>query len=248
MIIRQKRIVELLNGKRFMTVNELSKILHYSPSTIRRDLAELERKDMIQRVAGGALLIQSQYVEAPQSFKETIHRTEKNYIGNLAMEFIENYNSLFLDGSSTSLILSNNLERFQHLNIITPNLKTAVNSNISKTNTVHMLGGTVSDVICNGIQTNRYAENFLTDLAFVSCRGLTIGAGASDRLENEASLKQVFRNQSKKVILLADHHKFGVKNLFQILPLSKIDAIVTDKKPSDDFIESFNQNNVELFY
>ena len=39
---RQERILELLNRKEFVSVSEISEELFISPSSVRRDLSELE--------------------------------------------------------------------------------------------------------------------------------------------------------------------------------------------------------------
>lgn len=245
---RQKRLLDLLREHRFMTVSTLAEILHYSPSTIRRDLNVLEKTRLVQRTAGGALAIQEKYIEAPQSFKQSIHRKEKRYIANLAMEYISEYNSLFLDSSSTSSIVARTLSNYRHLTVITPNLCTALEIEKNTDNMVYTLGGRLQDVLCNGVETNQYAADFLVDIAFISCRGLVLPTGIYDQLENEAKLKQTFRDQAKKVVLLIDHHKFDHKYLFRILPLIRLDAIVTDEKPAKKYIDCFEKNNIELVY
>ncbi|QLB51026.1 DeoR family transcriptional regulator [Streptococcus sanguinis] len=55
MNIRQEKICELVKEKNFMSIMELSKQLHYSESTVRRDLTVLENLKMIKRISGGAI-------------------------------------------------------------------------------------------------------------------------------------------------------------------------------------------------
>ena len=55
MNIRQEKICELVKEKNFMSIMELSKQLHYSESTVRRDLTVLENLKMIKRISGGAM-------------------------------------------------------------------------------------------------------------------------------------------------------------------------------------------------
>ena len=52
---RRNKILELLNERGKVTVNELSSIFKISNVAIRADLTELEKQGMLTRVHGGAI-------------------------------------------------------------------------------------------------------------------------------------------------------------------------------------------------
>ncbi|MCK4648160.1 DeoR family transcriptional regulator, partial [bacterium] len=52
---RREEILKILEEKGSITVEELSKSLKISPSTIRRDLEEMEGKGLLRRIHGGAI-------------------------------------------------------------------------------------------------------------------------------------------------------------------------------------------------
>ena len=54
---RQDRILQLLNEKGAVKISELTGIFSVSVETIRRDLMELEHRNCLSRVHGGALRI-----------------------------------------------------------------------------------------------------------------------------------------------------------------------------------------------
>ncbi|MDF7638081.1 DeoR/GlpR family DNA-binding transcription regulator [Lactobacillus sp. ESL0791] len=243
--LRQKKILEILNDKKVARVNSLAEKLHYSSSTIRRDLSELGKENLVQRIPGGAILIDEVKNEAPQSFKENIHKKEKEYIGNLAINFIQEHNSIFLDGSSSSYFFAKLLCIFKNLTIITSNLRTALYLKENSSNTIFSLGGKVEDVFCNGTFTQKNALNFYVDLAVVSCRGITEN-GTSDHIEDETVLKQAMQKNARKTMVLADHFKFDQNFLYLGLDLSQIDIVVTDQKPRDEYISLFKANNITL--
>ena len=54
---RQAQILRLVESKESVTVPELSAKLKVSPSTIRRDLEEMEKKGLLRRTHGGAMRI-----------------------------------------------------------------------------------------------------------------------------------------------------------------------------------------------
>ena len=76
------RILELLDHKSFITIQELMEVLNASKSTVNRDLIELEKQGLIQRERGGAIKKEmpatlSSYRELPVMDKEHIHRYRK---------------------------------------------------------------------------------------------------------------------------------------------------------------------------
>lgn len=54
---RQNEILELLKERRTVTVEFLCRRLFASGATVRRDLAEMAQKGLLERVRGGATLI-----------------------------------------------------------------------------------------------------------------------------------------------------------------------------------------------
>ena len=53
---RQRQILQLLQQKQCVSVEELCRAYHLSIETIRRDLSQLEKQGMLKRVYGGAVL------------------------------------------------------------------------------------------------------------------------------------------------------------------------------------------------
>ena len=55
-IEREKQILEVLLKEKRVTVRQLAKRLFISEPSVRRDLARLEKQNLIKRVHGGAVL------------------------------------------------------------------------------------------------------------------------------------------------------------------------------------------------
>ena len=53
---------------------------------------------------------------------------------------------------------------------------------------------------------------------------------------------------AQKKICIADNTKVGKTTLCQIAPLSDIDAIVLERKPSDEWLEEFRRCEVACHY
>jgi DeoR/GlpR family transcriptional regulator of sugar metabolism len=72
--------------------------------------------------------------------------------------------------------------------------------------------------------------------------------GLSDSNEEESELKILMQQQANKVVLLADHSKFDRTAFIKLFSFDRVDYIVTDEKPSEEWIEFLNHYHVSLIY
>ena len=99
-----------------------------------------------------------------------------------------------------------------------------------------------------GNLTVKTLERLHCDLSIISCSGLDLGFGLSETTIDQSEVKIAMAENSNRIILLADHSKFGDAKLFKSIPLSKIDCIVTDQKPSEEYVEFCQNNGIDLLY
>ena len=77
---RQEKIVQILEERPRVTVEELAKQLGVTAMTIRRDLKYLESVQIVSRTFGGAVLKSKLTLELPRQEKEMQHQAEKERI------------------------------------------------------------------------------------------------------------------------------------------------------------------------
>lgn len=245
---RQEKILELIQERKYISSIELMEKFHYSESTIRRDLILLEKLSVIKRVPGGAILIKKDFIEGPQSINKNLSVNEKRIIADLAIDFVADYQTIFLDSSTTVQVFSSYLNTKNHLNIVTPNLKTALLiEKLDKNHSIYTLGGEVEDGHINDAMGMEFLNHFMFDAAFFSARGFSAEIGTTERLNQEALIKQHVVNKSSHNILLLDKSKFDKVHPFIALKIDRIDTLVTDLKPSVEILESL-ETKIELVY
>lgn len=245
---RQNKIIDLIKEKNFISVQELINILHYSGATIRRDLNVLEKRNLIRRTRGGALNIQTIYQEAPLNYKFSVNLDLKKRIGSLASKLVTNYQSIFLDGSSTCSELARHIVQLEKLDVFTSNLDIAIHLSRNSDDNVFILPGKLNDVNAHGIATIHEVQKYVYDVAFISCRGLTASLGITDRSEDDALLKKKLKKNAKKLILLIDHTKFSQIFTFPSLKIADFDYIVSDQQPPKDLLDEMNEKKVKVIY
>ncbi len=209
---RKQEILNILKEKgNSVTVKELCRTLYASGATIRRDLKDLELKNLIKRTHGGAILTDESVNEDPLAFREMHAFAEKQKIARLAAEIIKDGMTLFLDSSTTVYTLALELKNFNNIKVITNGLKTAVTLSEFPHVKVYCTGGFLKDNHKSlvGVSALDFISRYHADISFMSCRGFKRDIGAMDSSEEEYHIKNKFIQNSNQVVLLFDTSKMN---------------------------------------
>lgn len=241
-IERVDKVREILNDKKFVTIDELCEKLFVSKATIRRDLVELEAKNIIIRHRGGASIKNISTTENNYMLRKEEREREKRVIADMASTFIEDGFSLFLDSSSTVNHIIPFLDSFKNLIIITNGINNALSlSSFSNVQTIfvggELLHGSLSTT---GVIANDCISHYIVDLCFTSCRGLDEDS-VYEANEKQALVKNKMITNAKKNILLCDSSKFNKVFFYKLSDISKYDYIITEKYPHQT-----TKDNIEM--
>lgn len=228
---REERILNALLEKESMTTRELSAKLYVSVPTLRRDLIKLEQLGKIVRTHGGAKLLQkSADQQIPILLREQEQSDAKTVMARRAVEFIRDGDIILLDGSTSACAIIPLLGDFHNLIVITSSAKASV-----------MLGRMGIQNICTGGRmitkslsyvgedAERTLRRYNGDIAFFSCRGLSMDGRLTDNSVEENDLRRCMLRQSKKHIFLCDSSKLGKLYLNNLCLLADVDAIVCEE-------------------
>jgi DeoR family transcriptional regulator of aga operon len=232
-VSRRMVILNQLDQNGQVSVNDLSKSLEVSSVTIRNDLEQLEKKNMLLRARGGAMKITPNHVglDYPLSDKQKKHLLEKKEIGKKAIELIEEGNTIILDSGSTTFEIAKNLSDFEELTVITNAINVANYLAEQKNINVIVPGGTLrkNSLSLVGILAEKGFKNYFCDKLFLGVDGFDTGYGISTPNIEEAHLNQIMIEMSKQVIVVADSSKFQRRGFAFIAPVTKIHILITDK-------------------
>lgn len=244
---RQEQILKILNTKQFARYSDLAKELFVSPATVRRDTLNMEKRGLIKRVLNGVTLNQEPE-DVPYDYSVTVNIDAKRTVASRVGRLIKNGMSLFIDSSTTSLLLIRELRDIDELYIVTNGILVALEASKRPGWRVNLVGGAVNKMLENisGDKAIRDIENYQAELAIFSCRGL-IGAGATDANDLEANIKRAFSAHADAVVLLVDHTKIGKHQLYMSAPMSAINYIVTDKSLPETIFNTARNNHVQVF-
>ena len=101
---RYELILQLLEDRKSITVNEVKDILKTSESTVRRDITALDKAGKLTKVFGGAVLADNIYLSAEPTVaqKEETNQKEKRQIARYAVSLIKDQDFVYLDAGTTT--------------------------------------------------------------------------------------------------------------------------------------------------
>lgn len=241
---RQSKILELIFDQGEVSVEELSTHFKISQVTIRKDLNLLQEKNFIKRTHGSAVICNATDID----FRLNIKYKEKLKIALFALTFINEGETIILENSSTNAILARELSKMKNLTIITNSLYICELLKFSN-NSLILIGGDLnnSEESFVGYLAEQSLKLLNADKAFLGSCGFRIDFGITSPDEPSILVSKAMCKSSKQVFVLTESAKFYYRSLFSSIPFNMINYIISNEKPSDEFLDVFRENNIKFF-
>ena len=244
---RYDKILEIINEEVYTSAESLSKRLFVSLPTIRRDLTELQKRNLILRSHGGAKKIDTDHTVLPLDFRKTLNYTEKRKLCEKASKLINDNDIIFIDASSTLMQLVDYLGDKQSITVVTNSLPLSIELHKKHIKSFCTGGEMLNHSLgFAGDYAEEFIDNFNFDIMFFSCYGINNSGMIVDASLPETSLRKKVAKRSLKKVFLCDHTKFNVKAPYNVMQIDKIDYIITEKKSELSLIISLNQSKILL--
>lgn len=255
---RQSQILELLRLDGYQSVDNLSQRLNVSEMTIRRDLDELNKMELVTRHFGGASIAPGRgEIEWPYPLRAQEQMVAKQQIGKLAASYIQDGDVVVLDGGTTTLHVArqlllrysqNHQQQQNPLTIITnslPNLRL-----LAAQRNLHLIatGGDLhwENQVFLGPLAVDILRKVNANLTILATTGLSLTKGLTNRYMSEAEVKRAMIEASDKVILVMDSTKMNKHTLSTVGPIEDIDLLVTDEGLSANDRDALTARGVEV--
>jgi DeoR/GlpR family transcriptional regulator of sugar metabolism len=223
---RKKYLAEVLRRDGQIVARALSEALAVSEDTIRRDLREMARDGLLQRVHGGALPASAALADF--AARQHIASDGKAAIGRAAAALVQPGQVLFIDGGTTSDALVRHLAPGLRCTVITHSPSVALALLAHPDIEVIMLGGRLyrHSVVGVGAATIAAIAQVRADLYFMGVSSVHPEAGLSTGDFEEACVKRALCQAAGETIVLASPEKLATASPFLVAPLSEVDALV----------------------
>ena len=229
---RQALILEEVSRGGAVRVSALTRTLHVSDMTVRRDLDTLARQGLIDKVHGGATLPRTGGVEEPGfAAKQVRQRDEKEAIARCAARLVRPGQAVGLSAGTTTWTLAHHLRAIPGITVVTNSMEIAdvFHQSAMADRTVVLTGGvrTPSDALVGPIAIAALRSLHL-DTVFMGVHGMDMGAGYTTPNLLEAETNRAMIASGRRLVVVADATKWGVVGLNSMATLSKASALFTD--------------------
>lgn len=249
-IERRNRILARLKAEKHVVVSELAKQFGVSEETIRRDLDRMEKEGQVVKSYGGAVLSESGVAELPFVVRKRSNVEEKMKIADIAASLIDDGDAIILDASSTAVFIAQKLKTKKNITLITNSVEVLMELSGVVGWRILSTGGTLKEDSCALI--GPIAEGMLAAYhvgkVILSCKGMDEEGGFSDSNDSHAALKRRMLACGAQKIFAVDSSKFGKRSFIEISGFDGIDAVITDRRPPEQWERLLASHGVEVLY
>jgi len=226
---RQTKILDLLNERGEVIVQELADQLDVTTMTIRRDLTALARGGNVIRTHGGAVLSNAGIIEFSFKRKGEKHAAEKEAIAREAATMVQPGMTVALDTGTTVLTVAKAIAGVQDLRVLTSSLVIASALYARDNIDLVLLGGKARrgspDLF--GWLTEENLKHFRVDVAILGADGVDPD-GLYTEEESVGRVSQTMLRYAATTILTIDHSKLKRASFWKYASWNDMNHVITD--------------------
>ena len=244
---RWEKIIEMVEEKGSVSVEEIAQALSISTPTVRRDLARIHQRGLIKRTRGGAAPSAQRQVGLTVAESRRVNPIEKELIGQVAAELVEPGESVMMDGGFTTYQVARHIQA-NNVKVVT-NSFDVVQALIGRGDIgLVVLGGEMlfDSGTTVGPSAERQIREMTADKAIIGINGISPEDGLYADKQSTAQTKIAMIERSKEVIIVADYSKLGRSALYNVAPIESVTTLVTDDKADEAILNAFRNAGVEV--
>ncbi|HLK02582.1 MAG TPA: DeoR/GlpR family DNA-binding transcription regulator [Streptosporangiaceae bacterium] len=251
---RWNALLELMSPEGELSVADAAEALGVSFATIRRDMDELAKQQLVTRTRGGVIAGNVAY-DLPLRYKSARHAAEKQRIGRAAAALIAPGATVALNGGTTTSEVARALAIRPELQNGAPAITVVTNAmNIANELTVRQH---IKIVVTGGVARNQSYEligplatlvlaELTLDWAILGVDALDARSGATAHHEGEASINRLMASRADRVMIVADSSKLGHRAFARICSADEIHTIVTDSDSDEAALAVFAERGIAV--
>lgn len=232
---RQNEILNILKEREFVIVQDLAEELFVSEITIRRDLKDLEEKNKIVRIRGGAKLVDDDplYLNQRYEIHSQINLEEKKAIGQFAASLVLHGETIIIDSGSTTVQLARALYGKRGITAVVTAVNIAEELENREGITTILSGGTYrakTACLSNPFFDTMF-QMIYANKVFLGVTEFNFDSGFSVNDFLEYGNKKEILKSGKEIYFLADSSKLNKKDgkaSIRLCELKKEYHIITD--------------------
>jgi len=243
---RRQYILDVLKREGRIVAQRLSAELGVSEDTIRRDLRDMAREGLLQRVHGGALPRSPALVS--YRVREQRISAEKIAVAQLAASLIQEGMVVFLGSGTTNVQVAEHLPRDLRATLITNSPPAAMALAELSDVEVILIGGRLykHSIVTVGSEAVDAVRRIRADLCLLGVCSLHPEVGISIQDIDEAHLQRAMIANSAEVAALATAEKLGTAAPYIVGSLSDLNYLITDDSLPIESLEPYRAFNITI--
>jgi DeoR family transcriptional regulator of aga operon len=248
-------ILEVLARDGRLGVDQAAADLGVSAATLRRDLEDLARQQLLTRTHGGAVSNATAY-DLPLRYKTARHASEKKRIADTASTLVSPgmiigvnggttttevirvvaARSDLVNGSGTTLTVVTNALNIANELTVRRHVKIVVTGGVARPQSYELIGPFAANVL----------DEVALDVAFLGVDALDPDIGACAHHEGEASINALLARRARTVVVVTDSSKLGRRAFARICRVEDISVLITDTDAPQDVVTQLKDAGVDV--
>ena len=246
--IRLQEMEKVIRDAGTISMEDLCRRFDVSMHTVRRDVAELEKRGAVGKIYGGVTAIENSRNLLPNYMERAvINADQKRACCAAAAALVRDRDVIFVDSGTTLSSLPEYLADRQGVTIVTHSLTVAQSAFPYENLDVIMLPGTLrrKTLSLTGAETVSALRKYNIRKAFMATTGTTERT-VTNSSPNEFEIKQAAVAGIPERILVLTGDKFGHAGLMNYAAFSEFQTIVTDRLPPEPWLSALRESGAEL--
>lgn len=245
---RRNQILELLRENGRVRVSELSEKYGISEVSIRNDLETLEEEGHLQRVHGGAVIINKSYINMNLDERFTTNAVNKKKLAERVAECVDDNDIIMMNAGTTLIYVLRAIRDKKNITVVTNSMQNALEAMSYPSFNVILLGGQLDEKYqyTHGLDTLKQLDKYHAVKGIFSVDGINSATGLSLYYSNEVEVINKMMDLVDTVIVTADSTKLGKNTFTKVSSIHKVDIIVTNKSDNTDEIENLKAKGIKI--
>ena len=245
---RQREIYMLALRHGSVDVSELARRFEVTTETIRRDLSELQDRQLLLRVHGGAVPVERHDHEPMVDARDMQNAAEKLRIAKDAISEVPEGGSVIIDSGSTGQRLAEVFPVDRSVRVVTNSLMTGLTLARRGLADLTVLGGAVRTNTLAMVDATAVSalRSLRVDVLFISCDGFSFQRGLTTPYQSECLVKRAMVESARRVVAIVDQSKFGNDQMFGYAAPHEIDTLITDTRADDAAVAVLSEHGIRV--
>ena len=186
--------------------------------------------------------------ESPYNARRARNKELKSAVARAAVNYINNNDTIFLDGSSTIGYLVNELiESNLYLTVVT--ISPIISIELAKKESIKVLcpGGLLDKInMIYNCDIDDFLKSININKAFISCGAFSIEKGFTDLTTGESNIKRKIIDKIPEINILVDHTKMNNSYSYTWSNFDELTRLICDNKINKDDLKKLKSKKIEI--